>query len=250
VRIGNAALKLGQGRAAVGVPVGEADIAHAGLELMHRFLRQVGFLAALRAWGRKLSFPGDLPLPTLVRLVVGMLLVGARRLRHLAFIGNEALLQRFVGLSRMPTDRSLGRALIRMNWRVWPALDRLSQQLVHAGVERLGPRGEGDAKGCLRGKKAVAENHGIRRGAAAWSPGAMASLAAEGAVGARDLRAPGGDSVATASTTSWSSASARPSVTCTSPSTTTRAGPIAASATSRPQAHAGSPRDTQRHPET
>jgi hypothetical protein len=36
------------------------------------------------------------------------------RLRHLAFIGDDPLLQRFVGLSRVPTERSLGRALPRI----------------------------------------------------------------------------------------------------------------------------------------
>jgi hypothetical protein len=113
---------------------------HAGLELMHRFLRQIGFFAALRASAKKLSFPGDLSFGTLVRLVVGLLIVGAKRLRHLAFVGDDPLLQRFVGLLRVPTERSLGRALTRMGWRVWPALDRLSQQLVRAGVERLGLR--------------------------------------------------------------------------------------------------------------
>jgi hypothetical protein len=113
---------------------------HAGLELVHRFLRQSGFLAMLRATARKLSFAGDLSFATLVRLVVGMLVVGAKRLRHLAFVGDDPLLQRFAGVSRTPTERSLGRALRRMSWRVWPALDRLSRWLVREGVQGLGLR--------------------------------------------------------------------------------------------------------------
>lgn len=113
---------------------------HAGLELVLRFLRQIGFLGELLASDKKLSFPGDLSFSSLVRLVVGMLIVGAKRLRHLTFVGDDPLFRRFGGLSRVPTERSLGRALTRMGWRVWPALDRLSQRAVGAGVERLGLR--------------------------------------------------------------------------------------------------------------
>ena len=60
----------------------------------------------------------------IVLAVVGMLLVGAKRLRHLTFMGSDPLFLRFVGLSRAPSERSLGRALMRMGWRVWPELAR------------------------------------------------------------------------------------------------------------------------------
>jgi hypothetical protein len=113
---------------------------YAGLELMHRFIRQVGWLSTLGGLGKKLSLRGDLSFGTLVRLVVGMLVIGAKRLRHVSFVGDDVLFRRFAGVARMPTARSLGRALARMGWRVWPALDRASQHLVRAGVERLGLR--------------------------------------------------------------------------------------------------------------
>jgi len=113
---------------------------HAGLELVRRFLRRVGFLGAVRERAVRLRVRGDFSFNKVVLAVVGMLLVGAKRLRHLAFVGSDPLFQRFVGLCRAPTARSLGRALARMGWRVWPELDRLSYTMVNAGTAALGIR--------------------------------------------------------------------------------------------------------------
>lgn len=113
---------------------------HAGLELLRRFLRGLGFCSALRDGEKKMRMGGDFSLSKVVLTVVGMLLVGAKRLRHLTFIGSDPLFLRFVGLSRAPSERSLGRALARMGWRVWPELDRLSHLVVRGAVERIGLR--------------------------------------------------------------------------------------------------------------
>jgi hypothetical protein len=113
---------------------------HAGLELVRRFLRRVGFFAAIRESAERLRVRGDFSFGKVVLAVVGMLLVGAKRLRHLAFVGSDPLFLRLVGLCRVPTERSLGRALTRMGWRVWPELDRLSYAMVNAGTAALGIR--------------------------------------------------------------------------------------------------------------
>jgi len=113
---------------------------HAGLELFRRFVRAVGLLPLMRESAKKLGMGGDFSFGKVVLTVVGMLLVGAKRLRHLSFVGSDPLFLRFVGLCRAPTARSLGRALKRMGWRVWPELDRLSHGVVRAGTERLGLR--------------------------------------------------------------------------------------------------------------
>ena len=113
---------------------------HAGLELLRRFLRGLDFFVALRDGEKKMRMGGDFSLSKVVLTVVGMLLVGAKRLRHLTFVGSDPLFLRFVGLSRAPSERSLGRALARMGWRVWPELDRLSHLVVRRAVERIGLR--------------------------------------------------------------------------------------------------------------
>ena len=111
---------------------------HAGLELIRQFLRRVGVMDALRASERRLAVGGDFSLGKVVLAIVAMLLVGAKRLRHLTFLGNDPLFLRFVGLSRSPTERSLGRALTRMGAEAWSELERCSHLVVRRGVEKLG----------------------------------------------------------------------------------------------------------------
>jgi hypothetical protein len=113
---------------------------HAGLELMRRFLRSLGFFPSLRDAERRLGIGGDFSLRKVVLTVVAMLLAGAKRLEHLLFVGNDPLLLRFVGASRAPTARSLGRALCRMSWRTWPELDRLSTAIVRSSTQSLNLR--------------------------------------------------------------------------------------------------------------
>jgi hypothetical protein len=113
---------------------------HAGLELVRRFLRGTGWLRALRASESKLAVGGDFSFGRVVLAVVAMLLVGAKRMRHLSFFGGDPLFLRFVGMSRAPTERSLGRALTRMGWRTWPELDRLSRLAVQCATATLGLR--------------------------------------------------------------------------------------------------------------
>jgi hypothetical protein len=111
---------------------------HAGLELLRRFLRGLDFMRTLRSSEARLGIGGDFSLSKVVLTVLAMLWVGAKRVGHLAFMGNDPLFLRFAGLSRAPNERSLGRALTRMSWRTWPELDRLSTWAVRSGTARLG----------------------------------------------------------------------------------------------------------------
>ena len=110
---------------------------HAGLELLRRFLRGLGLFAAVRASEKKVAIGGDFSFAKVVLSVLAMLLVGAKRLGHLAFLRDDPLFLRFAGLSLAPTARSLGRALGRMSWKTWPELDRLCRLAVHRATERL-----------------------------------------------------------------------------------------------------------------
>jgi hypothetical protein len=112
----------------------------AGLELIRRFLKRTRFFAELRLASMRANVGGDLSFVKVVLLVVGMLLTGAKRLRHLEFMRDDPLFLRFVGLSRAPTDRSLGRALERMSWRTWPELSRLSLLVARASLQNIDGR--------------------------------------------------------------------------------------------------------------
>jgi hypothetical protein len=107
---------------------------------MRRFLRGLDFFRLLRDAHRGLGVGGDFSLGKLVLTIVAMLLVGAKRLEQLRFMSHDPLLLRFAGASRMPTARSLGRALGRMSWRTWPELERLSTAMVRQGTQPLNLR--------------------------------------------------------------------------------------------------------------
>jgi hypothetical protein len=111
---------------------------HAGLELVRRFLRGLSFFSVLRAIEKKLDIGGDFGFARVVSTVLGMLLVGAKRIGHLAFVGDDPLFLRFAGLSVAPTARSLGRALRRMSCKTWPALNRLCTMAVRSATQPLG----------------------------------------------------------------------------------------------------------------
>lgn len=112
----------------------------AGLELVRRFLRSLDFAAELRRSEQKLGLGGDLSLAKVVLTVVGMLIAGAKRLRHLAFLGNDPVFLRFAGLSKAPSERSLSRALKKMTYRTWPELDRLATLVARAALDDIDAR--------------------------------------------------------------------------------------------------------------
>jgi hypothetical protein len=113
---------------------------HAGLELVRRLLKKLGLFRELREATARAGIGGDVSLGRVVLIVVGMLVAGAKRLRHLAYLRDDPVFLRFAGLSRAPTDRSLGRALGRLGFRTWPELDRLSTLVARAALEQVDAR--------------------------------------------------------------------------------------------------------------
>ena len=98
---------------------------HAGLELFRRYLREGGLAAHLRRSEQRLPRRGDLRFVPLVLLVVAMLLVGARRLRHVEFFGDDPLVRRITGLQRVPSRRTLARRLGALRKVDLDEIDRL-----------------------------------------------------------------------------------------------------------------------------
>ena len=98
---------------------------HAGLELFRRYLRQRKVAAHLADSERRLPRRGDLRFVPLVLLVVAMLLVGGRRLRHVEFLGDDPLVRRISGLRRVPSRRTLARRLGALRKVDLDEIDRL-----------------------------------------------------------------------------------------------------------------------------
>ena len=114
----------------------EGLTSYAGLELLIRYLRGIGWNRQLR---RHLSavVPGsDFGMVGLCRVLLGLLLVGGRRLRHLGFLQGDPLLQRFCGLKDLPTDGSVSRWLKRFTVGAEEALKTLNAACSSTGSVR------------------------------------------------------------------------------------------------------------------
>lgn len=88
---------------------------YAGFELLIRYLRSIGLNALIRRHLGMVSLRGDYGAVSMVRLFLGLLIAGGRRLRHMDFLAGDPLLLRFCGLARFPSIRTLSRWLKNFN---------------------------------------------------------------------------------------------------------------------------------------
>jgi hypothetical protein len=70
-------------------------------------------------------------------LVIGLLVVGARRLAHLRYVTNDPLFARLCGLSRLPSDRTVVNWLKQFTQTSLRALARLNRELLYEQIEQL-----------------------------------------------------------------------------------------------------------------
>lgn len=112
----------------------------AGLELVRRFLRQLDFSRRLRRHLSNTDPAGDYSSVAIVRLMVGMMMVGARRLSHVRHLVGDPVIARFCGLRALPGDRTLSRWLGRCSARVRAALQTFNGELVADALRPLNLR--------------------------------------------------------------------------------------------------------------
>ena len=115
----------------------QALTSYAGLEIFSRYLRLLDFNAQLRTGFAGLRFRSDYRLVPLVRLMLGLMLVGGRRLRHVAFLRHDPLVRRFAQLRCLPSERTLSRWLKQFNAARIRALQALNTAIVVAKIRRL-----------------------------------------------------------------------------------------------------------------
>jgi len=109
----------------------------AGLELFRRFLRQLEFSRRLLRHLHQCDPAGDFSSLALVRLVIAMLVLGARRLRHVRYLITDPVVHRFCGLKVLPSERTLSRWLSRCSAAVRTALQTLNAEIVADAVRPL-----------------------------------------------------------------------------------------------------------------
>lgn len=115
----------------------ESLTSYAGLTLVARFMRKIGFASQLRAAFAVTRLKGDYTVVQMVTLLIGMLLVGARRLRHVRLLGNDPILLRFCGLRRLPDERTLSRWLRQFTAPTLKVLARFNLGFAAGLIRRL-----------------------------------------------------------------------------------------------------------------
>ena len=110
---------------------------YGGLELLRRFMVVIGLKARIQCALAAQQLGGDYGASQLVLLVIGLLVVGARRLGHLRYVANDPLFARLCGLSRIPSDRTVVNWLKQFTQSSLRALMRLNSALLYEQIEKL-----------------------------------------------------------------------------------------------------------------
>lgn len=110
---------------------------YGGLELLRRYFQVIGLPLRLRQALAGHQVDSDYGSAHLIVLVVGLLAVGARRLRHLRYLAHDCLFVRFCGLTRLPSDRTVVNWLKQFTQASLGALARLNRELLYEQIEQL-----------------------------------------------------------------------------------------------------------------
>jgi hypothetical protein len=119
----------------------EAFGAHGGLELIRWFLDRSGFIERLRKLFSVQQFESDYGSLRMTLVLIAMLIVGGRRLRHLGHLEQDPMVRRFAGLHQLPTDRTVSHWLKDLGPGIHDRLNDLLRGLAydsarHAEIRR------------------------------------------------------------------------------------------------------------------
>jgi len=120
-----------------------ADVAltsYAGLELFGRYLRATRFNAVVRTACAGMPRWGDFGAVAMVRVLIGLLVVGGRRLRHLAFVQDDPIFRRFAAVQVVPTPRTMSRWLQGFTMTTVARLQTINTLVVARVLSTLGVR--------------------------------------------------------------------------------------------------------------
>jgi hypothetical protein len=105
--------------------------AYGGLELFRRFVDRSGFAERLKKVFSLRQFDGDYGSFRVTLALIGMLLLGGTRLRHLRLLDRDPLFLRFARLHRLPTDRTVSNTLKETTPEVRDRLGDLLRKVVY-----------------------------------------------------------------------------------------------------------------------
>jgi hypothetical protein len=110
---------------------------YAGLELLDRYLRTSGFNDRIRTAFRGAFLSGDFGVVAMVRLLIGLLVVGGRRLDHVGYVADDPVLLRFCRLKVLPTARSVSRWLTQFTMKTVERLQALNAAVIEQVIAGL-----------------------------------------------------------------------------------------------------------------
>jgi len=110
--------------------------AFGGLELIRRYFRLIELHRRVQAVFARYGVGGDYRVIEMILVIVGLILVGGRRLDHLNYICEDPLMKRFCGLLRLPRERSVARWLKRFTHKSLEALVEINSQMVCEAIEK------------------------------------------------------------------------------------------------------------------
>ena len=125
----------------LGIEFGREQLtSYGGLELVRRYFQSIGLNRRIRQGFREHNLGGDYGCVHLVVLVVGLLVVGARRLKQLRYVAHDPLFARLCGLARIPADRTVVKWLKEFTQGSLAALVRINSELLYDQIQQLGLR--------------------------------------------------------------------------------------------------------------
>jgi Transposase DDE domain group 1 len=125
----------------LGIEFGREQLtSYGGLELMRQYFEIISLNRRIRQGFREHNLGGDYGCVHLVVLVVGLLMVGARRLRQLRYVAHDPLFARLCGLARIPADRTVVKWLKEFTQASLGALVRINSELLYDQIGQLGLR--------------------------------------------------------------------------------------------------------------
>jgi hypothetical protein len=110
---------------------------YAGLELLIRYFRSVRLNDLIRRHLGAVGFQSDYGIAAMLRLLVGLLIVGGQRLQHVDFVRGDVLFHRFCGLRHLPSARTMSRWLKHFKSTWIEGLRSLNAEIVAAIVDVL-----------------------------------------------------------------------------------------------------------------
>lgn len=109
---------------------------YAGLELFARYLRQSHFNHLVREACGRAALGGDFGVVAMIRLLIALVVLGGRRLRHLAYLADDVAVQRFAGVRVVPTARTVSRWLQGFSMKTVTTLQTLNAAVIGRVVPR------------------------------------------------------------------------------------------------------------------